>query len=65
MSKNTQFTLSDIEQERLNDFKEKVKDLYDEYGTYSFTFTPSGIGNQVVVFSHLANLKKDITDTNW
>jgi hypothetical protein len=65
MGKNTEFTLSDIEEERYQEFKERVKALHGKYGHFSITFSPTGIGNSVVVYSHLADLKKDITNTNW
>jgi hypothetical protein len=56
------FTLNGVEEKKLNEWKEKIKDLYGEYGTYTFCFTPTGIGNAVKVKSHLTGLELDITD---
>lgn len=55
----------DVDQvEKLEDWKRKIKDLYGEYGHYSYTFSPTGIGNGIVVKSHLANLELDLTDVD-
>jgi hypothetical protein len=60
-----EFRLSYVEQERLDEFKEKIKGLYGEYGHYTYKFSPTGIGDSIVVYSHLARLEKDITDDSW
>jgi hypothetical protein len=39
--------------------KELIKNLYGEYGTYTYKFTPTGIGNGIQVYSHLAKIEKD------
>ena len=46
----------------LKKFQERVKALYGEYGIYTFSFTPTGIGNVVKVYSHLAKIERDLTD---
>lgn len=56
------FTLSSFEGKKLNEWKEKIKHLYGEYGTYTFCFTPTGIGYGIKVKSHLTGLELDITD---
>lgn len=56
------FSLNEVEEKRLKEWQEKIKDLYGEYGTYTFSFTPTGIGNAIVVKSHLTGLELDVTD---
>ena len=55
------FELTARQEKELNEWQEKIKDLYGEYGTYTFKFTPTGIGNGVVVYSHLTKLELDIS----
>ena len=59
---NLSFELTDAEMQGLKKFQEQVKALYGEYGNYTFSFTPTGIGNAVEVYSHLAKIEKDLTD---
>ena len=61
---NLSFELLDVEQKRLEEWKEKIKDLYGEYGRYKYTFSPSGIGNGIEVYSELAKLSINITDVD-
>jgi hypothetical protein len=61
-SSNVSFELNETEMERLKQFQEQIKALYGEYGIFTFSFTPTGIGNGVEVYSHLAKLKRDLTD---
>ena len=62
--KKMAFDLDAGQVEKLEDWKRKIKDLYGEYGHYSYTFSPTGIGNDIVVKSHLANLELDLTDVD-
>ncbi len=55
------FELTARQEKELKEWQEKIKDLYGEYGTYTFKFTPTGIGNGVVVYSHLTKLELDIS----
>lgn len=55
------FELTARQEKELKQWQEKIKDLYGEYGTYTFKFTPTGIGNGVVVYSHLTKLELDIS----
>ena len=55
------FELTARQEKELKEWQEKMKDLYGEYGTYTFKFTPTGIGNGVVVYSHLTKLELDIS----
>jgi hypothetical protein len=49
---------------KLEEWQKKIKDLYGEYGHYSYTFSPTGIGNGVIVKSHLTGLELDLTDVD-
>ena len=56
------FTISESEMKAIKEWRELIKSLYGEYGLYTYKFTPTGIGNGIVVYSHLANIEKDFTD---
>lgn len=60
------FELTARQEKELKEWQEKIKELYGEYGTYTFKFTPTGIGNGVVVYSHLTKLELDIShEEEW
>ena len=60
------FTITEAEMKVLKEWQEKIKDLYGEYGNYTYSFTPTGIGDGIKVKSHLTGLELDITDIdNW
>ena len=62
----TKFELSDKQQKELDEWKEAIKTIYGEYGSYTYSFTPTGIGCIVEVYSELANIKKDFThEEDW
>lgn len=61
---NLSFELSDVEQERYDEWKEKIKDLYGKYGQFEFTFSPTGIGNGIKIYSKLAKISIDVTDVD-
>jgi hypothetical protein len=56
------FDLDAGQVEKLEDWQRKIKDLYGEYGHYSYTFSPTGIENGITVKSHLTGLELDLTD---
>lgn len=58
------FEISDKELEKYNEWKEKINDLYGEYGSFTFSFTPTGIGDVIKVKSNLTGLEIDITDVD-
>ena len=60
----TIFTISESEMKKLKEWQEKIKDLYGEYGNYTYSFTPTGIGDGIKVKSHLTGLELDITDVD-
>lgn len=46
----------------LKEWKNKIKELFGEYGQYDYTFTPCGIGTSVKVFSHLTKTELDLSE---
>jgi hypothetical protein len=61
-----EFKLSEKQQEELKVWQGRIKDLYDQYGTYDYIFTPFGMGTGVKVFSHLTKTVLDLThEENW
>ena len=60
------FAITEAEMKTLKEWQEKINDLYGEYGNYTYSFTPTGIGDGIKVRSHLTGLELDITDVdNW
>lgn len=61
-----EFNLTSEQVSKLKEWQEKIKDLFGEYGTYDYIFTPLGIGSIVKVRSHLTNTILELTDeTTW
>ena len=56
------FELDADQVKRLQVWKEAIKMIYGEYGHYDYTFSPTGIGNVVTVYSHLALKELDLSD---
>jgi len=56
------FKITGKELDKLKEWQEKIKDLFGEYGTYKYTFTPTGIGTCVEVYSDLTRTTIDLTD---
>lgn len=57
-----EFKISADQMAKIQKWQNKIKKKYGEYGLYSFTFTPTGVGVGLTVFSYLANKQKDFTD---
>lgn len=57
----THFKLTERQEKELKEWQEKIKDLFGEYGSYDYTFTPSGIGDGVRVRSHKTGTTLDLT----
>jgi hypothetical protein len=57
-----QFKLSPKEEKDIEEWKEAIKTVYGSYGTFTYKFTPTGIGTVIVVYSELADIEKDFTD---
>ena len=56
------FDLNEKERKKLEKWQKKIKKKHGKYGSFTFKFTPTGIGNGIVVYSHLAKTEIDITD---
>lgn len=58
------FEITDAQMVKLKEWQEKIKDLFGEYGSYTYSFTPTGIGDGVEVYSDLTKTKLDLTDVS-
>jgi len=58
------FEITDAQMVKLKEWQEKIKDLFGEYGNYTYSFTPTGIGDGVEVWSDLTKTKLDLTDVD-
>ena len=62
----TAFSLSESQQNKLDEWKGHIKAVFGEYGDYEFIFKPNGIGMSVSVYSELADRELDLTEIeNW
>lgn len=60
--KNRQFMLTDKQEKEIKEWKEHIKAIYGDYGSYEYRFVPTEIGSCVYVKSNLAGVEKDFTD---
>jgi hypothetical protein len=52
--------------EKLEKWKEKIKKKHGEYGTFTYSFTPVGMGVGIKVKSRLTKKKLDLSDVeHW
>jgi hypothetical protein len=58
------FTISEKELKQIQEWQEAIKKIYGEYGKYTYSFTPTGIGNVIEVYSEKANITKNFTDVD-
>lgn len=56
------FELNDDQIKILKEWQTKIKKKHKEYGMYDFTFTPTGIGCVVKVYSRTAKKELDLTE---
>jgi hypothetical protein len=63
----TAFSLSESQQNKLDEWKGHIKAVFGEYGNYEYIFNASsGIGIKVSVYSELADRELDLTEVeNW
>jgi hypothetical protein len=54
--------LNDKQQKDFDRWKDHIKALYGEYGTFTWKITPTGIGNEITVYSHRAQVELVLTD---
>ncbi len=58
------FDLDESEQKKLKEWQADIKKIFGEYGLYTYSFTPYGIGCGIEVYSHLSKTKLDLTDVS-
>lgn len=56
------FKITEEQMAMIQKWQNKIKKKHGEYGMYSYTFTPTGVGVSLTVFSYLANKQKDFTN---
>jgi hypothetical protein len=64
MSKCLNFELSETQMKKLEKWQSAIKTIYGEYGSYTYSFRPTGIGDVVTVESDLvgSNHVLDLTE---
>lgn len=56
------FALTSTQEEKFNVWKEEIKNLFGEYGNFSFSFKPYGMGTSVSIYSDLLKSSLDLSD---
>lgn len=56
------FDLSEEQITKLDEWKKAIKVVYGEYGLFTYSFTPNGIGTSLEVFSDIAKTSIDLTE---
>jgi hypothetical protein len=58
------FELSETQMSKLKEWQEAIKTIYGEYGSYTYCFRPTGIGESITVSSDLVGDKHvlDLTE---
>jgi hypothetical protein len=62
--KTKTFTLDENQVKKLEEWQGHIKAIYGSYGNYEYTFSSGGIGQNVVVYSELADTELDLTDVD-
>ena len=57
-----QFDLTEKQEKEIKEWKSHIKEVFGEYGKFSYTFNPTEIGVCLTVHSFIANISKDFTD---
>ena len=51
---------------QIKEWQEHIKEVFGEYGTYEYRFTPTGIGDGLYVYSRIAEVGKDFSNVeDW
>lgn len=58
------FDLSEEQITKLDEWKKAIKVVYGEYGLFTYSFTPNGIGTSLEVFSDIAKTSIDLTEVD-
>ena len=62
--KTKTFTLDENQVKKLEEWQGHIKAIYGSYGNYEYTFSSSGVGQNVVVYSELADTELDYLGKN-
>lgn len=67
--KNTRKTviheeLNEKQQKMYDEWLSHIKAIYGEYGNFTWKITPTGIGNQISVYSHKTGTELELTDVD-
>lgn len=62
MAKKYNFSFNEKEADSFEEFAEYIKKSTGKHGNYTFSFTPTGIGNSITVIDNNSGMKKNITD---
>jgi hypothetical protein len=54
--------LNDIQQRIYEEWISHIKAIYGDYGPFTWKITQTGIGSEIIVYSHYANKELDLTD---
>ena len=57
------FQLTETQEKELNEWRDKVRELFGDIGQEQFIFTPSGIGDSLLVKNITYNCEIDLTHT--
>lgn len=61
-----EFKVNEKEEEEIKKWQERIKKKFGSYGHYTYSFTPTGIGCGIKVYSSHLDKTKDFTDlNNW
>ena len=58
------FELNEKQEKELKEWQDAIKKVFGEYGSFDYIFTPTGVGNCVKVYSHLAKTELELTDVD-
>jgi hypothetical protein len=58
------FKLDPDQVRRLEAWQKKIKRRHGEYGTFTYSFTPIGMGTGVKVLSHKTGKELDLSDVD-
>lgn len=56
------FELSEEQIQKLDEWKKAIKVVYGEYGLFTYSFSPNGIGTGVEVFSDIAKTSIELSE---
>lgn len=56
------FCLTEEQEKKLKKWQNKIKKKHGNFGTFTYSFTPSGIGTVIKVYSELLDRTIDLTD---